>query len=93
MTIPAELAEIRQRIDALDDMIVPLLVERTGLALRASDYKTTTEEIKGADRVRMVLDKVGVRAANAGGHEEVIQKIYTTIIAELTDLQLRKKGV
>ncbi|WP_269584435.1 chorismate mutase [Roseibium sp. Sym1] len=93
MSIPPELTEIRENIDRLDDRIVPLLVERIDLALRASDYKNTVQEVKGADRVRAVLDKVARRAENAGGHEDVVRKIYSAVITELTELQLRKKGI
>ncbi|MDJ0946576.1 MAG: chorismate mutase [Kiloniellales bacterium] len=93
MTTPLELTEIRNKIDELDYQIVSLLVERIELALRASDYKSTSEEIRGADRVQMVLNNVGEMASGAGGHKETVKNIYRVIISELTDLQFRKKGV
>ena len=91
MTEIAELQEIRKKIDALDDDLVQLLVKRIRLAMRASDYKHTAEDVKGCDRVQIVLDSVGKRATQAGGYEETVQNIYRTIISELTDLQLKKK--
>lgn len=88
-----ELSAIRTQIDAVDDEIIPLLVRRTALALEASKFKHTMQEVKGEDRVRQVLDRVAARARDAGGHEDTIEAIYRAIIAELTQLQLITKGI
>lgn len=91
MTQPAELALIRQHIDRVDDQLVPLLVQRIGLALQASRFKRTEEEVRGCDRVRQVLDKTALRAEKSGGHTETVVAIYRHIVYELTELQLRNK--
>lgn len=93
MSPAEELQKIRTEIDGIDETIVPLLVRRVDLALRASDYKTTREEIESCDRVRIVLDRVGEKARRAGGHEATIRAIYQAIIQELTALQFARKGV
>ncbi len=91
MNIPNELLEIRKQIDALDEQIVPLLVARTNLALSASDYKATEKQVRGDDgnRVNEVLERV---VSKADEHKASIKVIYAAMIAELTELQLKKKG-
>lgn len=88
-----KLNQIRNTIDAIDDQIVPLLAKRIGLALEASRYKHTIEEVRGCDRVKLVLSSVAERARNADGNIEVIVDIYAFIIQKLTDLQLQEKGM
>ncbi|AKJ29270.1 chorismate mutase [Caldimonas brevitalea] len=88
-----DLAHVRAQIDDIDAQLVPLLVRRTALALQASRLKHTVSEVKGEDRVREVLDRVAVRAREAGGHEATVQAIYRAMITELTQLQLRAKGM
>jgi len=88
-----ELVDIRRRIDIVDDQIVPLLAQRIELALKASRYKHTAEEVRGCDRVAYVLDAVAVRAHDADGDVKTIRAIYECIIRELTNMQLREKGM
>jgi isochorismate pyruvate lyase len=88
-----ELAGIRSRIDQIDDQLVPLLSQRIALALQASRYKNTVEEVRGCDRVRQVLDAVASRAVGAGGDADTVVEIYRFIIEKLTTLQLREKGM
>lgn len=88
-----ELTHIRNAIDAIDDQIVPLLARRIGLALEASRYKHSIEEVRGCDRVKLVLNSVAERARRSDGNTEVIVEIYAFIIQKLTDLQLQEKGM
>lgn len=93
MHIPNQLADIRRQIDSIDDQIVPLLVKRITLALEASKYKHTVDEIRGCDRVRQVLDAASARARRADGDPDAIVAIYRSIVDTLTELQLRSKGL
>ncbi|WP_321940001.1 chorismate mutase [Burkholderia cepacia] len=87
------MADIRRQIDSIDDQIVPLLAKRITLALEASKYKHTVEEIRGCDRVQQVLDAAATRARRAAGDADAIVAIYRAIIGTLTELQLRNKGL
>lgn len=88
-----ELAAIRQQIDQIDDQLVPLLGRRIELALSASAFKRTADEVRGCDRVLEVLDKVADRARRAHADEVTIVEIYRHLIQTLTALQLRAKGL
>ncbi|PCE30206.1 chorismate mutase [Burkholderia ubonensis] len=88
-----QLADIRRQIDGIDDQIVPLLAKRISLALEASRYKHSVDEIRGCDRVQQVLDAVAARVRQADGDVDTIVAIYRFIIEALTELQLREKGL
>lgn len=87
------LRTIRGAIDALDDQIVPLLARRIDLAMETSRYKRTTDEIRGCQRVKQVLDSVATRARQSKGNVDAIVDIYAHMIDTLTDLQLRSKAM
>ncbi|KVM61293.1 hypothetical protein WJ58_05235 [Burkholderia ubonensis] len=87
------MADIRRQIDSIDDQIVPLLAKRITLALEASKYKHTVEEIRGCDRVQQVLDAAATRARRVEGDADTIVAIYRAIIRALTELQMRNKGL
>lgn len=80
--------EIRAEIDKIDKVVVESLVKRINYVLEILKYKKNEEEIKGCDRVQIVLDKVGKLAVEADGNEEIIIKIYRHIIDILTEMQL-----
>nr|WP_198982727.1 chorismate mutase [Herbaspirillum sp. ASV7] len=88
-----KLNQIRNAIDAVDNQLVPLLAERIELALEASHYKKTITEIRGCDRVKVVLESVANRARKADGNVDAIVEIYAFIIQKLTDMQLQEKGM
>lgn len=92
MTQHADLVSIRYAIDHIDEQLVPLLVRRIELALQASRFKRTEEEVRGCDRVRQVLDKAALRAEKAGGHAETVVAVYRHMVHELTELQLRVRA-
>ncbi|WP_182282875.1 chorismate mutase [Comamonas testosteroni] len=88
-----KLNEIRNSIDAIDDQVVPLLAKRIGLALEASRYKHTVAEVRGCNRVKIVLDSVAERARKVDGNVDAIVDIYAFIIQKLTEMQLQEKGM
>ncbi len=81
--------EKRNEIDALDKVIVEALVKRINCVLDVVKYKTNEEEVRGCDRVQIVLDKVRRLATEYGGNEDIIVEIYKTIIDILTGMQLK----
>lgn len=80
--------EIRAEIDKIDKVIVESLVKRINYVLEILKHKKNEEEIRGCDRVQIVLDKVRNLAVEVGGNEDIIVKIYRHIIDILTEPQL-----
>ncbi len=87
MAKPSEILKpFRDRIDALDDKIVDLLLERFNIVRDVAKVKgehnipTVVE-----DRIKDVINRVGDRAGEA--NEDIICEIYALIIAIAHDVE------
>jgi len=71
----------RARIDALDDKIVDLLVERIGIITEVGHLKAR-EGIPAIlpDRVVEVRERAAARAAERGLDPELVRSLYTILI-------------
>ena len=80
------LKDFRARIDALDDKIVDLLLERFNIVREVAKVKgdhnipTVVE-----DRIKEVINRVGDRAGE--DNEDIICEIYALIIAIAHDVE------
>ena len=89
-----ELSEIRTRIDAVDDQLLKLFLERMELAEEVAAYKNEHHlPILNKQREREILAKV---TAKAGDKERYAYHLYSTLFelarsrqAELVDLPTR----
>ena len=70
------MAEVRQHIDALDDVLVPLLVERSGYMLQAARLKQHAGEVRDEARIQAIVDRVRAKAEAEGGSADVLEQIY-----------------
>lgn len=71
----------RARIDALDDKIVDLLVERIGIITEVGHLKAR-EGIPAIlpDRVEQVRERAAARAAAKGLDPDLVRALYTLLI-------------
>ena len=78
----------RARIDALDDKIVDLLVERAGI-IREVGHLKYREKINPVlpDRVDEVRERAAARAAENGLDPDLIRQLYTILIDYSCDLE------
>lgn len=81
-------AEYRKQIDTLDDRIIDALAQRTVIVRKLMVHKTSEEEVRGCDRVRIVLDGVRSKARQLGMPEDIAERTYAALIEALTDMQL-----
>lgn len=80
------LKPFRDRIDALDDEIVALMVKRFDIIREVAAFKKA-QNIPAIieDRIREVVDRAG---ANAGPEDEdMIREIYIMLVAVACDLE------
>lgn len=82
------LKEIRDCIDALDESIVRLLVERGDYVVQAAGFKRDDSEVVAPERAAKVIENARRNAALAGGNAEVVARIYGEIVASFTDAEL-----
>jgi isochorismate pyruvate lyase len=68
--------DVRQHIDALDDFIVPLLVERGAYMTQAARIKASASDVRDEARIETIIQRVRVAALEQGGHPDVLERIY-----------------
>ena len=72
--------DVRRHIDALDDILVPLLVQRGGYMTQAARIKKEAGQVRDEERIEAIIDRVRPRAAAEGGQSEVIEAIYRSMM-------------
>jgi isochorismate pyruvate lyase len=70
------MTEVRRRVDALDDLLVPLLVERGGYMTQAAKVKNDPALVRDESRIETIVARVRARAVAEGGQPDVIEAIY-----------------
>ena len=68
--------EVRTQIDALDDVLVPLLVQRIGYMSQAARIKQDATQVRDEARIQAIVDRVRQQALVAGGEPAVVEAIY-----------------
>ena len=74
------MADVRRQIDALDDILVPLLVLRTGYMTQAARIKQSDNQVRDEARIAAIVDRVRERAQAQGGQPDVMETIYRGIM-------------
>jgi isochorismate pyruvate lyase len=82
------LAEVRARIDDIDDELVRLLAERQRLVRAAAAFKADEQAVRAPDRVEQVVALARRRAAGADLAPEVAEAVWRSMIAAFIDLEL-----
>lgn len=78
----------RQRIDALDDQIIDLLIARVGIIREVGHFKFENDiPAVLPDRVNEVRERAAARAAVKGLDADLVRQLYTTIIGYSCDLE------
>lgn len=76
----ASMAEVRAQVDALDDLLVPLLVERGGYMTQAAINKPQRSQVRDEARIEAIVARVRARALAEGGEPDVIEAIYRAMM-------------
>ena len=72
--------DVRRHIDALDDVLVPLLVTRGGYMTQAARIKQGAEQVRDEARIEAIVARVRERATAEGGDADVIEAIYRSLM-------------
>lgn len=75
-----DMQDVRRAIDRLDDVLVPLLVERSGYMTQAARIKQRASQVRDEARIEAIVQRVRARAAAEGGHPDVIEQIYRSMM-------------
>jgi isochorismate pyruvate lyase len=75
--------EIRDNIDRMDRILVPLLIERGEYVRQAAQYKPTRQDTVVPARIEDIVQKVRAMAENeAYGDPNLVEAIYRVMINE-----------
>ena len=72
--------DVRREVDALDDVLVPLLVERVGYMTQAARIKQGAEQVRDEARIEAIVARVRERATAEGGDADVMEAIYRSLM-------------
>jgi len=72
--------DVRREVNALDDVLVPLLVERVGYMTQAARIKQGVEQVRDEARIQAIVDRVRERAQAEGGDADVMEAIYRSLM-------------
>ena len=86
----ATMEDVRRHIDALDDVLVPLLVTRGGYMTQAARIKQDAGQVRDEERIEAIIQRVRSRTAGAGGQPEVLEAIYRSMMEAYIDFEHRE---
>lgn len=83
----ADMSEVRRAIDALDDVLVPLLVTRVGYMSEAARIKQSADQVRDEARIEAIVARVRACAQAEGGQPDVIEAIYRAMMEACIDYE------
>ena len=72
--------DVRRHIDALDDVLVPLLVTRGGYMTQAARIKKSATQVRDEERIEAIVARVRERTQKEGGEPDMIEAIYRSMM-------------
>ena len=75
-----DMQQVREEIDRVDRLIVPLLLERLGYIKQAGNIKSDRNTVRDEWRIEDVVTKAKKVAATQGGDQHYIETIYRHLI-------------
>ena len=81
------MADVRQRIDALDERIVALMAERSGYVAQAARIKQDAAQVHDQARIDFIVDRVTAMAKAQGAPETVIEAAYRAMIGAFIEFE------
>ena len=72
--------EVRAGVNALDDILVPLLVERSGYMTQAAKVKNNEHLVRDEARIQAIVDRVRPMAEAQGGNPDLMERLYRAMM-------------
>ncbi|HVL43302.1 MAG TPA: chorismate mutase [Acidovorax sp.] len=72
--------DVRREVNTLDDVLVPLLVERVGYMTQAARIKQDATQVRDEARIEAIVARVRERAQAEGGDADVMEAIYRSLM-------------
>ena len=72
--------DVRRQVNALDDVLVPLLVTRIGYMTQAARIKGDVNLVRDEARIEAIVQRVRERTEQEGGQPEVMEAVYRALM-------------
>ena len=82
-----EMKLIRQKIDQVDDKLLPLMVKRSKLVEKALSLKKKQTEIVDKKRINEISKKIVKKSIELGGNSKLLKSIWLSIIQNFIDYE------
>jgi isochorismate pyruvate lyase len=86
----ADMGDIREEIDQIDQQIIQLLGQRFGYVKAASKFKTSEMSVKAPERLQSMLQQRRIWASEAGINPEVIEKMYRDLVNYFIEEEMKQ---
>ena len=83
--------EVRRCVDALDDILVPLLVQRTAYMTQAARIKQDVNHVRDEARIQTIVDGWRVAGIRSSGNESKV--LLNERVYKLNDIVDRTNGL
>ena len=74
--------DVRRNVNALDDVLVPLLVTRIGYMTQAARIKGDVGQVRDEARIEAIVQRVRERTVQEGGQPDVMEAVYRQLMEE-----------
>ena len=72
--------DVRRNVNALDDVLVPLLVTRIGYMQQAARVKGDASQVRDEARIEAIVSRVRARTVQEGGQPDVMEAVYRQLM-------------
>ena len=81
---------IRDKIDAVDNKLLPLMVKRSKLVEKALELKMTQSEIIDKKRINEITRHISKKTKKLGGNSKLLSNIWLSIIENFIKFEKSK---
>ena len=85
-----EMKIVREKIDKIDDKLLPLMIKRSFLVEKALKLKNKRSEIVDRKRINQIQKKIKNKTKALGGNQALLSKIWISIINNFIEFEKRK---
>ena len=75
-----EMKVVRNKIDIIDNKLLPLMIKRSQLVEKALNLKAKRSEIVDQKRIREITKKISQKTRQLGGNPKLLSDIWLSII-------------
>ena len=85
-----EMKAIRNKIDKIDDKLLPLMVKRSHLVEKALHLKASPSEIVDKKRISQITKKISFKTKKLNGDSKLLTNIWLSIIENFIEFEKSK---